>query len=312
MPGVVHKGSVSLQFGFYTPNFDYCGDARVLGDLAAEAEAAGWDGFFIWDHLQVVEPTADPWVALAAMALRTQTIRLGTLVTPLPRRHIAKLAREVLTLDHLSGGRVVLGAGAGYPYLPDYTAFGDELDQKTRAAKFDEGLDVLAALWSGAPVQHWGEHYQIDCGAFQPAVQQPRVPVWVAASWPAKKPVRRAARWDGMVVAGAFGLEVEPDELQQAVRTDRGFRRHRRREGMRRRRRDVVGRVRHDGRQHVGADAGADSPGAAAAVTTLRKCEPKSTNTVSISRGSPRSTSIPMWRSTVTATRPTTTNWSKP
>lgn len=213
-----------MQFGFYTPNFDYCGDARVLADFVAEAEAAGWDGFFIWDHLQVVEPTADPWVALTAMALRTHTIRVGTLVTPLPRRHIAKLAREVLTLDHLSGGRVVLGTGAGYPHLPDYTSFGDKLDQKTRAAKFDEGLEVLAALWSGEPVQYSGEHYQVDCGAFQPAVQRPPVPVWVAASWPARKPVRRAARWDGMVVAGAFGLEVKPDDLHEAVTYVKGQR----------------------------------------------------------------------------------------
>jgi alkanesulfonate monooxygenase SsuD/methylene tetrahydromethanopterin reductase-like flavin-dependent oxidoreductase (luciferase family) len=202
-----------MKFGFYTPNFDYCGDALVLADLAAEAEQAGWDGFFIWDHLQFSEPTADPWVALTAMAMRTERIVLGPLVTPVPRRHIAKLAREVITLDHLSGGRVVLGVGAGYPHLPDYGAFGDGTDAKVRAAKLDEGLQVLAALCSGEPVDHRCEHYQIQCAAFQSAVQQPRVPIWVAASWPATKPLERAARWDGVVPTGSAGLEVGADDL---------------------------------------------------------------------------------------------------
>src|SRR5262245_2261037 len=155
-----------MKFGFYTPNFDFCGDARVLAELAREAEDAGWDGYFIWDHLQFGEPTADPWVALTAMALRTQRIRLGPLVTPVPRRHIAKLAREVITLDHLSGGRVVLGVGAGFPGLPDYGAFGDSGDPKIRAARLDEGLEVLTALWSGEPVKHHGVYYRVECGAF--------------------------------------------------------------------------------------------------------------------------------------------------
>jgi alkanesulfonate monooxygenase SsuD/methylene tetrahydromethanopterin reductase-like flavin-dependent oxidoreductase (luciferase family) len=206
-----------VRFGFYTPNFDFCGDARVLADLAAQAEEAGWDGFFIWDHLQFIEPVADPWVALTAMALRTETIRLGTLVTPVPRRHVGKLARELLTLDQLSGGRITLGAGAGYPHLPDYVSFGDVGDQADRAAQFDEALEVLSALLSGEPVNHQGVHYRVHCEAFGRAVQWPRIPLWVAATWPAKKPLRRAARWDGVVVAGEFGLEVAPDDVRQAV-----------------------------------------------------------------------------------------------
>ena len=188
-----------MKSGFYTPNFDFCGDARVLAGLAAEAEQAGWDGFFIWDHLQFGEPTADPWIALTAMAMSTERILLGPLVTPVPRRHIAKLAREVITLDHLSGGRIVLGVGAGYPLLPDYAAFGDGADARTRSAKLDEGLEVLAALLSGSPVSHRGVHYQVECEAFQLPVQRPRVPIWVAATLPSSRPLDRAARWDGIV-----------------------------------------------------------------------------------------------------------------
>jgi alkanesulfonate monooxygenase SsuD/methylene tetrahydromethanopterin reductase-like flavin-dependent oxidoreductase (luciferase family) len=206
-----------MKFGFYTPNFDYCGDPRLLVELAHEAEEARWDGFFIWDHLQYREPAADPWVALAAMAMRTRRIRLGPLVTPVPRRHIAKLAREVVTLDHVSGGRLIFGVGAGWEAFPEYRAFGDETDPKARAAMLDEGLSVLRALWSGSPVSHRGVHYQVECEAFQQALQQPRVPVWVAATWPAKKPLRRAAQWDGVFPIspkGAGGLETALDEIR--------------------------------------------------------------------------------------------------
>ena len=209
-----------MKFGFYTPNFEFCGDVRVLADLAHEAEDAGWDGFFIWDHLQFREPAVDPWVALAAMAMRTRRIRLGPLVTPVPRRHIAKLAREVVTLDHLSGGRVIFGVGAGFPDFPEYTGFGDGGDPKVRAAKLDEGLTLLSALFSGNPVKHRGVHYQVDCEGFQQALQQPRVPVWVAATWPSKRPLRRAARWDGVVPivpSGASGIEIEPSDLRRVV-----------------------------------------------------------------------------------------------
>jgi alkanesulfonate monooxygenase SsuD/methylene tetrahydromethanopterin reductase-like flavin-dependent oxidoreductase (luciferase family) len=209
------SGIREVKFGFYTPNFDFCGEARVLAGLAHDAELAGWDGFFIWDHLQFGEPTADPWVALTAMAMRTESIELGPLVTPVPRRHIAKLAREVITLDQLSEGRIVLGVGSGYPALPDYTAFGDRGDARERAAKLDEGLEVLDALWRGAPVNHQGTYYQIDCDAFQTTYRRPRVPVWVAATWPAKKPLARAARWDGVVATAEFGLEVKPDDLRE-------------------------------------------------------------------------------------------------
>lgn len=206
-----------MKFGFYTPNFDIFGDARLLADLAHEAEDAGWDGFFIWDHLLFKEPVVDAWIALTAMAVRTRRIRIGPLVTPVPRRHIGKLAREVVSLDHLSGARVILGVGAGYPHLADYGAFGDAGDPKTRAAKLDEGLEVLAGLWSGEPVSHRGVHYQVECSGLQTALQQPRTPVWVAAAWPSTRPIRRAANWDGVVPVGVRGLEVEPQDLAAIV-----------------------------------------------------------------------------------------------
>jgi alkanesulfonate monooxygenase SsuD/methylene tetrahydromethanopterin reductase-like flavin-dependent oxidoreductase (luciferase family) len=207
-----------LRFGFYTPNFGFCGDARTLAELAHEAEASGWDGFFVWDHLQFIEPAADPWVALAAMAMRTQRIRLGTLITPVPRRHLAKLAREVTTLDHLSGGRITLGAGAGFATFPEYTGFGDEGDPKVRAAQLDEGLEVLAALWSGNPVKHHGAHYHVECAAFQPPIQRPRVPIWVAATAGAARTIRRAARWDGVAAVTAGGVEVATEDLRRIVK----------------------------------------------------------------------------------------------
>jgi alkanesulfonate monooxygenase SsuD/methylene tetrahydromethanopterin reductase-like flavin-dependent oxidoreductase (luciferase family) len=211
-----------LKYGFITPNFDYCGDVHTLVDLAREAEDAGWDGFFLWDHLQFVdrEPNADPWIALAAIAARTERIRLGPLITPVPRRHVAKLARETVTLDHLSGGRLILGAGAGAPALPEYTAFGDDGDAKTRAAKLDEGLAALAELWSGNAVSYRGEHVRVETSGFAPPLQRPRIPVWVAGTWPGKKPFRRAARWDGVVPVDkgvAEGKTVTPTELRELV-----------------------------------------------------------------------------------------------
>lgn len=203
-----------MQYGLNVTNFGYCGDALLLAELAHDAEQAGWDGFFLWDHIQFpgLEPTVDPWVALTAIAMRTERIKLGPMITPLPRRHLGKLAREVLTLDHLSGGRLILGIGAGWPDLPEYTGFGDSGDAKVRAAMVEEGLDVLRQLLSGEPVEHNGEHYQITCGAFQAPAQE-RIPIWLAATWPYKKPFRRAAKWDGV-------YPMHKDSMQGHIMTD--------------------------------------------------------------------------------------------
>ena len=210
-----------MKYAFITTNFDYCGDARLLSELPRDAEDAGWDAFFIWDHIQFGgEPTVDPWVALSAMAMATKTIRLGPIITPLPRRNIAKLARETVSLDRLSNGRLMLGVGAGDAGQPEYTAFGDCGDPKERAARLDEGLELLTALWSGKPVTHEGKFYQAETTGFATPIQQPRIPIWVAARCPAKKPFRRAARWDGIIPLDSRagkGEVISSEDLRQTI-----------------------------------------------------------------------------------------------
>jgi alkanesulfonate monooxygenase SsuD/methylene tetrahydromethanopterin reductase-like flavin-dependent oxidoreductase (luciferase family) len=197
-----------MQYGLHLPNFGPYGDPRVLADLARDAERAGWDGFFIWDHLAKWHTLmADPWVALAAVAMNTARIRIGTMVTPLPRRRPWKLARETMTLEHLSNGRLILGVGSG-PGGEEFEGFGEFTDARTRAAMLDEGLAVLTGLWSGEPLTFTGEHYTVDNIRFEPrAIQQPRIPVWVGGIWPHKAPLRRAARWDG-----AFPIIPDPGD----------------------------------------------------------------------------------------------------
>ncbi len=189
-----------MRFGIDVPiKGDYF-DPRVLAELAAEAETAGWDGFFVWDHLSLGlrEPICDPWIALTAIALRTERVRIGPMVTPIPRRRPWKLARETVTLDHLSGGRLILGVGIGSPASEEFAPFGEEGDTRLRGAMLDEGLEVLTALWSGAPVTYHGDHYTVTDRTFMPRpVQSPRIPVWVGANWPNRAPLRRAAGWDG-------------------------------------------------------------------------------------------------------------------
>ena len=141
-----------MRYGVLAPNFGDYSDPRVLGDLAFEAEEAGWDGFFLFDHILSGEPAipvADPWIALSAIAMRTTRIRIGPMLTPLPRRRPWKLARETVSLDHLSGGRLVLGVGLWGPPEREYETFGEVSDPRLRAEKLDDGLDVLTGLWSG-------------------------------------------------------------------------------------------------------------------------------------------------------------------
>jgi len=192
-----------VRFALNLPNFGDFADPHRLVDLARRAEESGWDGFFLWDHIRAGDwagPVADPWVALAAVAAATQRLTLGTMITPLPRRRPTTLARQTVTLDHLSGGRLVLGVGIGWPPDVDFADLGDSGDDRVRAAQLDEGLEVLTGLWSAQPYSHEGEHYHIKSTQFlPPPLQQPRIPIWVGSTWPNRRPFRRAARWDGVV-----------------------------------------------------------------------------------------------------------------
>lgn len=187
-----------VKRGIFVAPFDELMEPRLLAELAQRAEGKGWDGFFLWDHLAYRPPVravADAWVALAAIACATDAIRLGPLVTPLSRRRVHKLARETVTLDHLSQGRLTLGVGLGSSRSGEIERFGEVADPRERARMLDDGLRDLSNYWDG--------------GLEPPPVQRPRIPIWVAARWPSRKPLHRAARWDGL-----FPIELPgPDAL---------------------------------------------------------------------------------------------------
>jgi alkanesulfonate monooxygenase SsuD/methylene tetrahydromethanopterin reductase-like flavin-dependent oxidoreductase (luciferase family) len=177
--------------------FDELADPRIVARLAARAEERGWDGVFVWDHIRYSPPVravADPWVTLAAIACATERVTVGPLVTPPSRRRVHKLARETVTLDHLSGGRLVLGLGLGADRHGELGPFGEVEDPRERARLLDAALDRLAAYWGG----------ELE----PPPVQRPRIPVWLAARWPNRRPVRRAARWDGICPIDLPGPEA--------------------------------------------------------------------------------------------------------
>lgn len=195
-----------MRFSINIPNFGDFADARAVATVAAAAEQAGWDGLFVWDHVvhdkvqRRGQAFGDPWMLLTAAALATSRIKLGTLVTPVARRRPEQLARQVATLDALSGGRVIFAAGLGGPIEDEYGSFGGPTDPVVLAERLDEGLDLLERYWSGDPVNHHGKHYEVRDVTLLPAtVQRPRPPVWVAGFWPNRPPMRRAARWDGAV-----------------------------------------------------------------------------------------------------------------
>jgi alkanesulfonate monooxygenase SsuD/methylene tetrahydromethanopterin reductase-like flavin-dependent oxidoreductase (luciferase family) len=191
--------------------------------MARDAEEAGWDGVFLWDHLQWSTESRpdvhDPWVLLGAIALATKRVRIGTLVTPLTRRRVHVVAKHLLTLDHLSGGRVTFGVGLGEPAIGDFSAFGDEGDPKVRGDMLDEGLTVLDQLLRGADVDHVGSYVTAQARMSPGPVQRPRPPIWVAGVVPNQRPLRRARRWDGVVPIGRQE-PLTPDQLREYVGTE--------------------------------------------------------------------------------------------
>jgi alkanesulfonate monooxygenase SsuD/methylene tetrahydromethanopterin reductase-like flavin-dependent oxidoreductase (luciferase family) len=185
-----------MRFCLSVPPFT---DPATVVRWACEAETNGWDGFFLWDHLRWDDRVEvhDPWVLLGAIATATSRLRIGTMVTPLSRRRPAVVAKHLVTLDHLSGGRVTLGVGLGDPPDLDFSDFGDEPSYAVRAAITDEAPAVLAGLLAGS-VTHAGAHLTAEA-TMRPATLQPRIPIWIAGRAPNPKPLERARRWDGYV-----------------------------------------------------------------------------------------------------------------
>jgi alkanesulfonate monooxygenase SsuD/methylene tetrahydromethanopterin reductase-like flavin-dependent oxidoreductase (luciferase family) len=201
-----------VRYGFIIPK----GDPLTVAELAREAEEAGWDGTFYWDGIYVGEAWEiyDPWVVMTAMAMRTERVRIGAMLTPPARRRPWKLAREAMTLDFLSGGRLVLPVGLGALDDGGFAKVGEPTDRRVRAQLLDESLEILTGLWSGEPFGYEGEHYRLEEMTFLPTpLQSPRIPIWVVGAWPSEKSMRRALRYDGLLAYTTRG-EVTPEDIR--------------------------------------------------------------------------------------------------
>jgi hypothetical protein len=194
-----------MQYAVNLPVIGEYANPRVLLELAQDAERAGWDAVFVWDSLvfdvRTRPPVADPWIVLAAIAAKTERVKIGTMIAQLARRRPWKVAREIVTLDHLSTGRMILGVGLGFSGEAEFEQFGEDGDARVRADKLDECLTIVRGLCTGEPFAFTGEYYNVRETTFLPRPVQGQVPVWVAGYWPNKRPFRRAARWDGAVPA---------------------------------------------------------------------------------------------------------------
>jgi alkanesulfonate monooxygenase SsuD/methylene tetrahydromethanopterin reductase-like flavin-dependent oxidoreductase (luciferase family) len=216
-----------VNHGIYTPTFGEF-DERALVDLAARAEAAGWDGFFVWDHV-LWDPfesgVADATVVLAGIAMATSRVRLGALVTPLARRRPWKFARETVSLDRLSAGRLVVGVGLGGD--DDFLPVGEAAEPRERAELLDESLEVVTRLWTGEAVTYQGRHHRLTEAVLRPSpLQRPRPPIWVGGFWPNRRPFVRAARWDGVFPLDRDNVEqpIPPERLAECVEFVRAHR----------------------------------------------------------------------------------------
>lgn len=203
-----------MRHAIYLPLFGGLADPHAMLEIGQAAEEHGWDGLFVWDHVLSPVPEewaiADPWIVLAAVAGATKRIRLGPMVTPLPRRRVIKLARESVTLDHLSDGRLILGLGLGTDDGREFSGFGEPADPVRRGQLLDEGAAVLTRLWSGEVVQHRGL-LSVEGVRITPApVQRPRIPVWFGTAGVRRGPVKRAARYDGI-----FPIDVDAEQLSR-------------------------------------------------------------------------------------------------
>jgi alkanesulfonate monooxygenase SsuD/methylene tetrahydromethanopterin reductase-like flavin-dependent oxidoreductase (luciferase family) len=188
-------------------------DPNLAVELAPLAETSGWDGFFVWEGIWAT----DPWATLAAAAMVTDRIRLGTMLTPVPRRRPWELAGQTMTVDRLSNGRVILSAGLGVPAAePRFWIFEDDPGRKHRAEVLDESFDLMQRLWRGEPFEFEGEHFhahRTDVMLPPPIVQEPRIPTWVVGAWPRLRSMRRVVHYDGWIPnfapGGADGVQLE-------------------------------------------------------------------------------------------------------
>jgi alkanesulfonate monooxygenase SsuD/methylene tetrahydromethanopterin reductase-like flavin-dependent oxidoreductase (luciferase family) len=209
-----------MRHALMLPPFDALADPSAMADIAGEVEAGGWDGLFIWDH--VLRPddedgsdvVADATVMLAAIAAATERINLGAMVTPITRRRPIKLAREILSLDRLAGGRLICGFGLGVDSGRELSAFGEEVDARTRGEMLDEGADLLASLVAGHHVDHRGSHYTALDVTLDPGYERERPPFWFAAREGATLPARRAARFEGL-----FPIESSVEQVKANLAT---------------------------------------------------------------------------------------------
>jgi alkanesulfonate monooxygenase SsuD/methylene tetrahydromethanopterin reductase-like flavin-dependent oxidoreductase (luciferase family) len=221
---VVNTGSDSnvpvMRFGICLANIGSFSDPQIPLELGQAADTAGWDGVFSWDHLAFVwgAPSNDPWTVLAAIATSTSRVRLGTAVTPVARRRPQVLAHQVATLDRLSGGRVIFGAGLGGS-PSEYEKFGEPADAHVRAAMLDEGLGLLRRFWSGEEVRHRGAHYTVDGVTLAPTPTQENLPIWIGGNRPAS--LHRAAQWDGWIADSAdpTGMTLSADDVARSIET---------------------------------------------------------------------------------------------
>ncbi|MBA2469643.1 MAG: LLM class flavin-dependent oxidoreductase [Chloroflexia bacterium] len=207
-----------MKFGFIATS----GSAHDIVRMAEEADAHGWDGFFTWDGIgggSGEMEVFDPWAILAAVAVKTERVRLGAMIFPLSRRRPWKVAREALTVDHLSNGRLVIPVGLGAVDDGGFSKVHPETtDRKQRAALLDETLAILDLAWRGDAFTYDGEHYQLDDIRFAPRpVQRPRIPIWVVGSWPRPKSMARAARWDGILPSLSADPFKQPEPADLAA-----------------------------------------------------------------------------------------------
>ena len=221
-----------MKYGFVIPG----GNLDAVIGLAVKAERAGWDGIFYWDAIFIkqVPLIFDAWTVLAAMAMKTEKIKIGAMLTAVNRRRPWKLAREAITVDHLSNGRLIIPVGLGAIEDGGYSMVGEPKDRKMRAELLDEGLEILTGLWSGKPFSFEGKHYRVSEMTFRPRpIQRPRIPIWVVGAWPRMKSMERTLRYDGLILEkmepdGSFGEMTTRDmtEARQFVMEHRRAKTH--------------------------------------------------------------------------------------